>query len=419
MADSEVVTCSLRCGAGALTVSVPQQKLIGVYQPRSLPRLGDLAAAARQALAEPLDAPPLRELAEAAQTAAVLIDDVTRPIPTPELLPPVLDELAAVGLEGDTVSIIVARGLHQPASETEMQALVGDASWGRSPVYDHDPEADLEFLGETTLGTRVFLNRRFMDADLKIAVGDVEYHQFMGYGGTAKSVFPGVADAESIRLNHSRMELEGAEPGRIGGNPVREEVDEVGKMARLDFCLSVVLDAEHRPVGCFGGEMMAVLRAGASLVDRMFRVVVPRSADLVLVSAGGAPRDVNLYQAQKAVRSATKIVRRGGKIVLVAECPEGAGSDLYVQWMREAESLDDIEQRLREEFVMGGHKAYQFAQSLKWAQVWVLSAMQSDQVRELKMHPLAGAEEIEQLVAEADSVAVLTDGTLTLPLLAS
>ena len=409
----------LRYGPRAATVRVPRGKLVGIYEPRSLPHLDDLPAATRRALREPLNAPPLRQLAETARSAAILIDDVTRPVPTPELLPPVLDELAAAGLLGDAVSIIVARGVHRSASERETRALVGDPSWGRSPVYDHDPEADLEFLGETTLGTRVFLNRRFLAADLKIAVGDVEYHQFMGYGGTAKSVFPGVADAESTRLNHSRMDLDGAEPGRIEGNPVREEVDEVGRMAGLDFCLSVVLDADHHPVGCFGGEMMAVLHAGAALVDEMFRVVVPRAADVVLVSAGGAPRDVNLYQAQKAVRSATKIVRRGGKTVLVAECPEGAGSDLYVQWMREAERLDDIFQRLRERFVMGGHKAYQFARSLAWAEVWLLSAMEPERVRELKMHPLAGVEEIERLIEQAASVSVLTDGTLTLPVLAS
>ena len=215
----------LRYGPRAATVRVPRGKLVGIYEPRSLPHLDDLPAATRRALREPLNAPPLRQLAETARSAAILIDDVTRPVPTPELLPPVLDELAAAGLSGETVSIIVARGVHRSASERETRALVGDPSWGRSPVYDHDPEADLEFLGETTLGTRVFLNRRFLAADLKIAVGDVEYHQFMGYGGTAKSVFPGVADAESTRLNHSSMDLECAEPGRIEVNPGREEVD--------------------------------------------------------------------------------------------------------------------------------------------------------------------------------------------------
>jgi nickel-dependent lactate racemase len=361
----------------------------------------------------PLGSHPLRDLAQGRRTAAIVVDDVSRSVPSAELLPGIVDELRAGGIALADITVVVATGLHRPLTESEL-----DATRGGLPVriVNHDAERkdELVSIGATSLGQEIKINRVYMAADLKVLVGDVEFHQFCGYGGGAKSVYPGIADAESIRHNHSMMEVEGAGPGRWEGNPVRQEIEEVGRMAGADFLLSVVMNSGREVVCAHAGDVVEAFLAGRRVVDEMYRIAVPRAVDLVIVSAGGDPKDIDLYQAQKAVTAGRRIVRRGGTIAVIAECPEGHGSELFDRWMKEAESVQDVVERIREKFVMGGHKAYQFAREIAWAEVCLLSALPSEQVRAYFMTPLGSARDLVELVGRAGTVAALPQATLTL-----
>ena len=400
-------------GRGHLALDLPGDKLVGVYEPREMPGVADLQAEVGRALAMPLGSPRLREVARGRRKAAIVVDDVSRSVPNAELLPPVVDELRAGGLAMIDITVVVATGLHRPLSESELAAARGNLPV-RIVNHDADREGELVSVGTTSLGQEIKVSRAYMSADLKILVGDVEYHQFCGYGGGAKSVYPGIADAEAIRHNHSMMEVEGAGPGRWEDNPVRQEIEEAGQMAGVDFILSVVMNSRKEVVRAHAGHVVDAFLAGTRAVDEMYRIEVPEAVDLVIASAGGHPKDLNLYQAQKAVTAGRRIVRRGGTIATLAECSEGHGSEMFDRWMNEATSLPDIVERLRAEFVLGGHKAYQFAREIAWADVCLLSALPPGQVRAYFMTPLGGARDLMELVGRAGTVAALPQATLTL-----
>ncbi len=402
-------------GDTTIELEIPDDKLVGVFEPAALPPADDPVAMLREALANPIGSDRLRDLARGKQSVVVTIEDATRPVPTGMLLDAVMEELSAGGVSPDKVKVIVATGLHRPLTQEELCRSLG--SWaGKLGAENHDPNTPerLLHLGTTSLGTDIALNRAFLDAELKVLTGDVEVHQFCGYGGGPKSVYPGLADAEAIRTNHSRMDIAGAEPGRIDGNPVREEINEVGRMAGVDFNLSVALDAQHRLVGASAGDVEASFRQACTWIDRMYRVDVPQRADLVIASPGGHPKDIDLYQSQKAIEEATRIVAPGGAVLVLAQCPEGSGSTLFEQWMADAHAPEDIIARIREDFVMGGHKAYQIARELQRARVHLFSDLRPGRVRAWMMRPVASDAEMESLIASAKSVAVLPQATLTL-----
>ena len=408
------VKIDLPYGHDKITVQVPSEKLTGVYLPRPLAPVSDPAQALRGALMHPVSSRPLRDMAAQAQRAAIAIEDATRPVPNSLLIDAVMVELKAGGLSPQQVVVIVATGLHRPMSDEELAHALGRWS-GVVACENHDannPQRLLR-LGTTSLGTDISLNRSFLEADLRITTGDVEYHQFCGYGGGVKCVYPGLADAAAIRANHSRMDLPGTGPGAIDGNPVRREIDEVGRMARVSFNISLAMDAEHRIVAVRAGDPDLSFRQACRFIDEMYAVEVPRRADLVIASPGGHPKDIDLYQSQKAIEEATRVVEPGADVLVTARCGEGSGSELFEAWMQEAYTPDDIMRRIKENFVMGGHKAYQIAREVQRANVHLHSEIPPGRVRSWLMAP-ASLPDIDKLIARSRSVIVLPQATLVL-----
>jgi nickel-dependent lactate racemase len=407
----------LSYGEGTRIVAVPGGKLAGLYEPRYLPPVPDLETAILSALENPTGGNNLAELASPDKTVAVLVDDLTRAVPTPGILEIFLPYLKRLGFELQRITVICAVGAHRPLTDEELQRLLGRYG-GRLRTVNHDADDrnNLVALGTTSLGTSLKINRAFHEADVKLIICDTEYHQFCGYGGGAKSVLPGISDRASIQTCHSRFEAPGAEPGRIEGNPVREEIEEAGRMAGVDLILNVVLNDRKEIVRVFAGDVFEAFAAGSRIVDEMYRVTVANRVDTVIVSTGGWPKDINLYQAQKAIESGVRIVKKGGKIVLLAECREGAGSKLFHQWMEK--DLDTIIRKIREKFILGAHKAFQFARELLWADVFLYSSMDPQLVEKYYLHPLRESGQIEAIVAESKSIVILPQATATLPVLA-
>jgi nickel-dependent lactate racemase len=209
------------------------------------------------------------------------------------------------------------------------------------------------------------------------------------------------------------MEIPGTGMGRIEGNPVREEIDEAGRMAGVDFILNVVQNSRKEVVAAFAGDLTAAYRAGAELTDRMYKLSVPARADVVIASPGGYPKDIDLYQSQKALSAARRVVRDGGKVFVLAECREGHGSELFDGWMREAKSPDDVFRRIRERFVMGGHKAYQYVRDMQGVEVYLYSSLPAEQVAAYWLKPLASPQEIPDLIRVEETVICLPDAALT------
>jgi nickel-dependent lactate racemase len=255
--------------------------------------------------------------------------------------------------------------------------VLGEAVLGRVKTLSHDCKAqDLVYVGTTErYGTKVFLNRVFAEADVRVLTGDVCLHYYAGYGGGRKSVLPGVAGEETIKHNHAMLLEPNAKVGVLNGNPVHEDMVEAAGMARVDFVLNVVVNSRREVVKAFAGGLDQVFSEGVKAVDEMYRVQVDRRADVVVVSPGGDPADVNLFQAYKGVDNALEVVKRGGVIILVAELPEGHGNQDFYDWMVKFNDLKTVEREIRRNFVIGGYKAYFYLKAMQKAQIILVSSM--------------------------------------------
>ncbi len=411
-------TVELPYGQGVQRVRVPAANLRAILEPKPAADVADETGLLRTALAEPAGTPRLRDLARPGQKVVIVTSDLTRPCPSERLLPPILDQLEAAGVPDAEVTVVMALGLHRPMTEAEIETAVGSEVYRRLRVINHDPEECVR-LGITSAGTPVDIFRPLVEADLRVCLGNLELHYFAGYSGGAKAVLPGCASRATVRANHAMMVRPEAAAGRLDGNPVRADIEEGVAMLGVDFVLNVVVDGQHRIVGAVAGEVTAAHRQGCEIVAQRGIVPIDRRADLVLVSAGGYPKDVNLYQAHKALDNAAHAVRDGGILILVAECAEGLGNRTFGAWMAEAASPDDLLERIQREFVLGGHKAAAIAAVLKRASVYLVSALPDETVRQCGMRPFsdvgAALDKAIEEVGVGASVAVLPEGGSVLP----
>ncbi|HEX8959654.1 MAG TPA: nickel-dependent lactate racemase [Solirubrobacterales bacterium] len=408
----------LKYGDGTVSLEVPEDRLQGVLLPREVPPEPDETAAIRAALANPIGAPRLEKLVGPGKRVVVVVSDITRPAPTARMLPPLLDELNRAGVPDSAITIVFALGIHRAHTREERERLVGPAVTSRVRLVDADP-TDLVDLGTTSRGTPVRAFRLAVEADFRICTGNVEYHYFAGYSGGAKALVPGVCGRETVEHNHSMMLLPGAAAGEIERNPVRLDIEEAAERIGADFVLNTVLDAKRHIVRAVAGEQRAALRAAAAVVDEIYGAPLDRPADIVVASAGGYPKDINLYQAQKAIDNARWAVREGGILLLAAECREGLGEDTFAAWMESAGSPDDLIARLRAGFVLGGHKAAALAMAMKHADVYLYSAFAPDYARRLFFHPVpslqAGLDSCLQRLGPGARVLVIPNAGSVLP----
>ena len=411
-------TLHLLYGDTQLAVDVPSGNLMGVFGPRDemAPRDGDTLV--RQALARPIGTSRLCALARPGQKVAIVTSDLTRPGPSEQLLPPVLAELGDAGVPDDDITIIFALGLHRPMTAAEMAVAVGPEVSQRVRLLNHDP-ADTVAVGVTSAGTPVEFFRPVVEADLRVCLGNLEFHYFAGYSGGVKAIFPGCASRATVTANHAMMVRPEAKAGRIDGNPVRSDIEEGAALVGVDFILNVVTGEHGQILAAVAGDGTAAHRRGCELVAQRGHVPIPRRADIVIVSAGGYPKDVNLYQAQKALDNGAHAVRQGGVIVLVAECREGLGNRTFETWMQESDSPDDLICRIQREFVLGGHKAAAIAAVEQRASVTLVSDLPDETVCRCGMRP---GESLDDALSDAlrkvgptASVIVLPQGGSMLP----
>lgn len=372
-----MVDAWLPYGKSEVCVRIPTRNFLGSIEPREKPGVPDPPAEIQRALDNPIGSKKLSEIATPESRIAIVVDDSTRPAPSDLMVPPILDELNAAGVKDENITIIFACGTHRAVAREEAIKLLGEGVVNRVKAVSHDCKAqDLIHVGSTRkYGTKVYLNRVFAEADVKILTGDVCFHYYAGYGGGRKSVLPGVAGEETIRHNHALLLDPNAKVGILNGNPVHEDIVEAVKMAKVDFVLNVVLNSKREIVKAFAGDLDQVFSEGVKVVDEMCRIQVDRRADIVVVSPGGDPADVNLFQAYKCVDNALEVVKRGGVIILVAELPEGHGNQDFYDWMVKFSDLKAVEREIKRNFVVGGSKAYYYLKALQKVQIILVSSM--------------------------------------------
>ena len=363
-------------GKSDICVRVPARNLLGSIEPKQVSSVADVKAEVERALSEPIGTGRLNEIAQPEHKIAIVVDDFTRSTPSHIMLPPVLSELNAAGVKDENITVVFGCGTHRIVKPEEAKRLLGEEVLNRVKTISHNCKAeDLVFVGKTKYGNKVHIARVFAKADLKVLVGDVGFHYYAGYGGGRKSVLPGVSGEETIHNNHAMLLEAGARTGVLEGNPVHEDMTEAARLAKVDFILNVVNNSKGEIVKAFAGDLEQAFLEATKLVDEMYRVTIDRRADIVVVSAGGYPTDINLYQAYKALDNALEVVKRGGTIIMVAECPEGHGNQAFYDWMTRLEDLKKVEREIKRHFELGGHKAYYLLKALRNHQIILVSSL--------------------------------------------
>lgn len=323
-----------------VVVHLPDSLDARVLRARFAAGLQDPDSALAEAIARPSGSPALADLARGRRSAAIAVCDITRPAPNQTVLPHVVRALEAGGIPARNITILIATGLHREATEVELGEILGRAILERHPVHSHRAkEIDEQvFLGETAGGTQVFIDERFVAADLHITLGFIEPHLMAGFSGGRKLISIGLAGERTIKRLHSPLFMRDAQAteGSFPDNPLHRELLEIAAMAGHDFMVDVALTATRAVAGVFAGEPVAAHAQGVEFVRRATLASVGEPADAVITTSGGYPLDLTFYQAVKGVTAASHIVRRGGEILLAAACREGLGGPEFQQLMRTA-----------------------------------------------------------------------------------
>lgn len=372
----------------------------------------------RRALREPVGTPKLSEIVKHGEKVVIITSDITRPMPSKTVLPAIMDELIAAGAEYKDITVVFALGSHRKHTEDEKKYLVGDDIYEKVSCIDSDVK-QCRMLGTTSRGTPVEIFDRVADADRIICLGNIEYHYFAGYSGGAKAIMPGVSTRAAIQANHSAMVMDAARAGAVEDNPVRLDIEEVAQFVKIDFILNVVLDENKNIIKAVAGHHVLAHREGCRFLDGLYKINIPSRADIVITTPGGFPKDINLYQAQKALDNAKHAVRDGGIIILLASCTEGYGEDVFERWIKESSSVDDLVTKIKANFELGGHKAAAIALVEKKSRVFIVSDMKHDMSEKLYMEPFDSMDEALNKAFEAMGpdarVLLMPHGGSTLP----
>lgn len=396
---------TLPYGDKTLALHLLAEAVKQVFEPRPLPEDVPEEALVNQAMRSPVGSPPLSRIVNPGETACIVAGDMTRLwVRHHILLPPILDELNAGGIPDENILIISATGDHREQTEAEHRLLVGDAVYGRVQVIDHRAKAAEEnvYVGTTRFGTPVLLNKNVVEADRLILTGGVVYHFLAGWGGGKKAVIPGVAAYETIMKNHSLAFNPGVGcglnpevcAGRMEGNPCSEDMLEGAALAKPDFLVNSVIDDETHRIACvMAGDYREAHRAACDFVNHHFGVPIAEEADLVIASCGGYPKDINFYQAYKTLYNAHFALRRGGTLLLLAECREGIGSGDFEHIFLNYANSSGRESCVRAEYTIGRQMGYHTSVIADDYNVLVLSSLPHDTVAGMGMVPLTSLDE--------------------------
>ena len=416
---------SLPYGKSHLEVTVPDSAEI--LHGKVVPKLDYVEEAAVEALRNPINSPPLKDLVQSTHKIAIVISDITRPTPNHLIIPWIINELAAVPPEN--ITIINGTGSHRENTRQELTAMLGQKVIDRFQVVNHNahkPE-DLRHLGKSLSGGEVYLNEIYCNADLKIATGFIEPHFFAGFSGGPKSIMPGVAGIDTIMHFHS-AELIGHPKstwGIIDHNPIQQETTEIALMQKPDFSFNVTLNNQKEITGIFAGDIIDAHRRGAESVRAQSMIACHQPFDIVVTTNSGYPLDQNLYQAVKGMSAAHQIVKKGGAIICVAECIEGIPDHGN---FRELIQMGHRPEQLLEIIKAPGFsmfdqwEAQKMAMIQMWADVYLYSNLRPEQAESAQLIPVENIETtLDRLIAQYPghpSIAVLAEGPMTIPFIA-
>jgi lactate racemase len=362
-----------------LDVELPSARVVRQLAYKDAPPLADPEAELARVLAHPNGTPPLAELARGRSDACIAICDITRPVPNQIILAPMLATLEAAGIPRGKITILIATGLHRPNEGDELVEMVGAEIAARYRIVNHRGQRIDEhtYLGMSPRGVPMWIDSRYVRADLKITTGLIEPHLMAGFSGGRKLICPGIAALETVKVWHGPDFLEhpNADCGVLDGNPVHEENTWIARRAGCDFIVNVVIDAERRPLCFVAGDMELAFLQGVEFVKQVVVDRVPKPVDIVVTSSAGYPLDTTFYQAVKGLTGALAVVKQGGTIILAAGLAEGIGSPEFESLFSDNPSLEVFVQRIlgKDYFVLDQWQLEELAKVRRKAKVKVVS----------------------------------------------
>ncbi len=358
------------------------------------------------------------------QRVAIAINDKTRPVPHEILLPPLINYLHEIGFASNQIKFYIATGTHEPMPQAEFPKVVPSWIADQFEIVSHDcdNQENLIFLGHTTRKTPVWVNSDYYAAQIKIVVGSIEPHHFMGFSGGNKSASVGMTGRETITTNHAMITSPFATIGCYEENPMRQDVEEIGDMIGVTLALNAILNTNREIVHVLYGAPRELMLEGVNRCRSVYQTEVATEYDLVIASAGGYPKDINFYQSQKAMTHAGQIVKKGGTVILCAECREGSGSPSFEKLMEGTLNYPEaLEKFMRDPFRIGPHKAYQVARLLEKMEFYIISTLSPALAEKLHLKCSSNLQAIINLVstqlAAGAKIAILPNAINTIPIL--
>ena len=373
-------------------------------------------------LKNPINSPSLKNLIiqKKAKKILIIVNDITRPTPYKIILPPLLDESHQIGIKKENITFIIATGIHRGNSKEELENIFGkDLVSNYKSINHNSDDPNLKYLGKLKSGNEFWINPIISNSDFIITTGVIVPHYFAGFSGGRESILPGICGRKTIEANHFNMVHPNARSGNLKGNPVHEEMQEAAEKVGVDFNINVVTDENHKIVEIVAGELLTSWQQGVEICKQIYICPIKQKAEVIVASPGGYPKDINVYQAQKALENAYQAVKTGRTIILLAKCSEGYGEPTFEKWIEEANSPDDIIERLKKKFILGGHKAYAIAKLTKEVEVILISSLPLDKVRKLFFIPMENisqaTEYIKEKYGEDFQAYVLPSGNTVVP----
>ncbi len=409
---------SLNYGHDSMALDIPGENYMGTLNPKDTREIEDPINEVRRALANPIGSKKLKELVSPQDKAVILVSDVSRPCPSYSLLPPILNELNEAGLSNDQITIVFGLGVHRKHTEEEKKRLVGEEVYNQVKCIDHDIDNCVK-IGTTKRGNEISIFKEVLKADFIIATGNLEFHYFAGFSGGAKAVAPGVCGRETIANNHKHFLDPGANAGKIEGNPIREEIEEIGEMIGIDFMVNAVLNSHKKIVKVVAGDVTSAHREGAKYINNIFGVKIDNLADIVIASPGGYPKDIDLYQTHKAMENAMLAVKKGGIIIVAGECRDGLGEESFAEALNGKLSPLELMEELKNNFILGRHKASRIANINLNTEIYLVSNLADEIKKNLFIKSFDSLEEAfseaMKVQGEKARVLVMPYGNSTLP----
>ena len=412
----------LKYGQGSIKLSLESKNILKILLPGEVRFLLNPEDKLKNLLKNPIGSLSLKELIfqKRAKNILIIVNDITRPTPYKIILPSLLNELKQIGIKREKITFMIATGIHRDNSEEEIKNIFGEDLVNTYKFINHNADSpDLDYRGKLKSGNELWVNSIVSETDFIITTGVIVPHYFAGFSGGRKSILPGICGRKTIEGNHSNMVHPNARSGNLKDNPVHEEMQEAVEKVGVDFNINVITNEHHEIIEIVAGELYESWLKGVEVCKKIYLCPIEQKAEVIIASAGGYPKDINIYQAQKALDNAYQAVKPGGTIILLAECSEGYGEDTFEKWIEEANSPDDIIKRLKNKFVLGGHKAYGIARVVKEVEVILVSSLPQDKVCKLffiSMENISQAiEYVKDKYGEDFQAYILPSGNTVLP----